>query len=58
MLSFAENRATIDIAQEGIKFVRLIWKTAIVIEDVIGSLPLLGLSRDADGRWLVRGLWR
>ena len=58
ILLFTENRATFNIAQEGIKLVGLIWKSAIVIEDVIGSLPLLGLSCDADGRWLVRGLWR
>ena len=57
MLLYAENRATFDITQEGIKLVGLIWKSAIVIEDVIGSLPLLGLSHNADGRWLVRGLW-
>ena len=57
MLSFAENRTTIDIVQEGVKLVGLIGESSIVIKDVIGSLPLLGLRRDSNGRWLVCGMW-
>lgn len=57
MLSFAENRATIDIVQERIKLVRLIRESAIVIEDVVGSLSLLGFGSDTDGRWPGGGQW-
>lgn len=55
MLSFAENSATIDILQEGVKLVGLIGESSIVIEDVIRSLPLLGLGRDSNGRRPVGG---
>ena len=50
MLSFAEDSAAVDIVQERIKLVRLVRESAIVVEDVVGSLSFLRLGSDADGR--------
>ncbi len=57
MLSFAEDRATINIVQERIKLVGLIGEAAIVVEDVVRALPFLGLVSDTDGRGLCGRRW-
>ena len=50
MLEFPEDRPTINIVQEHVKFVRLIREASIVDEDVLNSTAALWLVSNTDRR--------